>query len=139
MSANVLSAEQRQSFREYASANITESDGTESQWASYTLKLLDERDALAADLDRFCGPICEHDGKRVIEHEHLDRDRITIPVRFICNRCEYGDHGGHLGVRCDGRYGSGQIDSGGQSRGCDCYGIHPPAPEIEEWLRRSAR
>jgi hypothetical protein len=37
-----LTAEERASFRAYAEANRTEPDGTESQWASYTLRLLDD-------------------------------------------------------------------------------------------------
>jgi hypothetical protein len=35
-----MTPEERLSFREYAEANRTEPDGTESQWAAYTLKAL---------------------------------------------------------------------------------------------------
>lgn len=37
-----LTPDERASFRAYAEANRTQPDGTESQWASYTLRLLDE-------------------------------------------------------------------------------------------------
>ena len=40
-----LTKEERESFRAYAEANRTESDGSECQWADYTLRLL-------ADLER---------------------------------------------------------------------------------------
>ena len=37
-----LSETEMQSFRDYATENITEADGTECQWASYTLRALDD-------------------------------------------------------------------------------------------------
>lgn len=37
-----LTDEQVESFRAYAEANRTETDGTESQWAAYTIMALDE-------------------------------------------------------------------------------------------------
>lgn len=46
-----LTDEERESFRAYAEENHTEPDGTESQWAAYTLRLLDEVAALRAKVE----------------------------------------------------------------------------------------
>lgn len=85
-----LSASERERFRKYAEANLEESDGSQSEWADHTLRLLGERDHLNAsreklhdafaemererdaalrELERLCGPVCPHDGCRAIEHE----------------------------------------------------------------------
>lgn len=42
-----LGQDERDSFRAYAEANMTEPDGTQSQWADYTVRLLDSHDRLA--------------------------------------------------------------------------------------------
>jgi len=41
-----LTDEERVSFRAYAEESRTEEDGTECQWASYTIRALDEIDLL---------------------------------------------------------------------------------------------
>jgi hypothetical protein len=71
-------------------------------------------ESLSADLFRLCGPKCEHDGRRAVEHT-------------VC-----GVFGG-VG-RC--------FSPAPCALHCRLIGIamHPPAPEIEEWLRtRGAR
>ena len=42
MNRKPLTSAERESFREYALANRTEPNGTQCQWADYTLRLLDE-------------------------------------------------------------------------------------------------
>lgn len=35
---------------------------------AFVAAMIAQRDATLAELDRLCGPICEHDGKRASEH-----------------------------------------------------------------------
>jgi hypothetical protein len=71
-----LTPEERASFRAYAEANRTEADGTESQWASYTLRLLDE----------------------------VERRRPKAPPRFTPIRCRLSREGREA-LRRDGSRG----------------------------------
>lgn len=45
-----LTDEQKASFRAYAESSMTEADGSQCQWADYTIRLLDECAQLRADL-----------------------------------------------------------------------------------------
>jgi hypothetical protein len=44
--SRTLTKEEKDSFRKYALDSMTESDGTQSQWADYTICLLDENERL---------------------------------------------------------------------------------------------
>ena len=52
MTREPLNLEAVQSFRAYALDNDTESDGSQCQWADYTLRALDELDWSRAEIDR---------------------------------------------------------------------------------------
>lgn len=45
---NDLTKKERDSFRQYAEDNMTEGDGTQCQWADYTVRLVDQCERQAA-------------------------------------------------------------------------------------------
>jgi hypothetical protein len=70
-----LPPEERASFRAVAEANRTEADGTESQWASYTLRLLDDVEQAEARLAAV----------RVIHH--FRRGHTPVIGSLLCEAC----------------------------------------------------
>ena len=74
---NPLQEEERESFRAYAEENRTELDGTQSQWADYTLRALAEIDRLTARVGELESETTRLSGCLAVanaNHERFERD-----------------------------------------------------------------
>jgi hypothetical protein len=76
-----LAQEEKDSFRAYAEGSKTEADGTQSQWADYTIRLLDENKRQAEEVGRLKKELSEERrfcicGCPVDQHENYGEDGL---------------------------------------------------------------
>lgn len=80
-----LSLEEMQNFRIYALENQTENDGSESQWADFTLRALDELDRLRNAAPRLFERVreIEAENARIWEQRQREQDQnIALRARI---------------------------------------------------------
>lgn len=94
--------------------------------------------AAQADLARLCGPVCEHDQKRAVEHvTSVLSGRIGLRSRW----CAFHHHRSGLCGRVVIGHDASVDCAGEPSHNFDGVARepHPPSPAIEAWLRERAK
>ncbi len=115
---------------------MNELDRAITDRANALMDALKRIEMLGAELERLCGPVCEQDQKRAIEH-HLRRHGGGVAVWVYVDITDHSCTAAH--ERPQRTHAGACWYCGEQIVNARQEAVHKPTPEIEAWLRERAK